>query len=792
MNPDKLFLLKAKYLIGAFTFLTASIVYSQRPINISSEATKVDNATFLRVINDVLLNPSDFSFENNPSEISTFKTAKKWIQYKNELGAFSVKLPEEPKDISREMPNPLDEEGDPYKVHMLSSVDEKNNCFYLVRYNDMPNGYYMSDREAGFSSIQENLQGKAILVSEPKEIYLDSVEGREVELLISGSYHAILKIYIRGNRVYVLMAQKLNTSDKVDQKREFFKSFRLDPYSNIKLTTFKPESNKFEVGLFGDVKTTVDSVGYESTRVKQSINHYSINPTSGGLYQLNEGELQEYVQIKDLSEFYKEHFELYKDWNDSIISQKDVKVNGTDGMEFLLENGYSKIKERHQIWLDNNHLFVMTGYLSDEERNSTIANAAFNSFKYNASNGAKFDRMSSKADLLFKDLHAEDSIRRHRAYGAFDYYKFEQADLPKLYNALNETYTDTTYASAIKEVIIGEFANVHDAQTVENLKSMYLTTFKNEEEIKGAILVTLPTIEENGALETYKELLVQSPPTKSENYMWQLLQPFRDSTAFTIDNIKVLTDLMKHEEHRYYVMNIATNLITEHPDKKDVVLDNKEKFLKHVKEDLESYTKSLKDSIENYEYYGVIYSYLSFFNESRLDTPISDEFTSKIISDSNLSWHRSLAMTSRIYSNQSLDPILVNSFMDSLNYRFELMKAYKTVGKFEKVPEKYKQNKAFAELSLYTYYTEDDYGYESIDFLGEITKNDDVYYAYKVKYEEDEETVTSYIATVGPIKDVMSMESLENYDVHTDWEQLDIIKWKSQAEALIPDVSEED
>ena len=324
--------------------------------------------------------------------------APKWKVFKNDIGAFSVNLPTEPKDMSKESPNPLDEDGDPYKIQMYSSVDEKNESFYLLRYNDMPNGYYLKDREAGFNSIQDNLEGKAVLLAGPTEIKLGDVEGREIEVMIKGNYHAIMRVYIRGNRIYVLMAQKLNTTDKISRNDEFFKTFKFEPYAKAEPITFQPAENTFKVSLFGNVKTILDTVGFESSRVKQTKNYYSVNPMSGGLYQINSGDLQDYVQIKDLNEFYDEHITLYMEWNDTIMSQKEIKVDGKPGMEYMLQNLDSKIKERYQLWLDNDLLFVMTAYLSEEERKDPISDLVFNSFESNATKKPKFDRLSSKSE----------------------------------------------------------------------------------------------------------------------------------------------------------------------------------------------------------------------------------------------------------------------------------------------------------------------------------------------------------------------------------------------------------
>ena len=282
MNRNSLLVSKTCIFILSISLFSWSTITSQEQLTNKSQSEKLNSLSHQSILNN-LFDFSEFKFEQN--SFPEQKNAAKWVKYKNELGAFSVNLPTDPKDISRETPNPLDEAGDPYQVNMYSSIDEKNQSFYIVRYNDMPNGFYLNDRQAGFNSIHENLLEKAVMVSEPKIISLGDIEGREVELLINGEYHAILRMYIRGNRIYVLMAQKLNKTDKIILKNEFFKSFKFEEYASITPKIYSPESGAFEMSFFDDVKVTVDTVGYENSRIKQSTNYYSTNPSSGGLYQ---------------------------------------------------------------------------------------------------------------------------------------------------------------------------------------------------------------------------------------------------------------------------------------------------------------------------------------------------------------------------------------------------------------------------------------------------------------------------------------------------------------------------
>jgi len=710
------------------------------------------------------------------------------MNYTNELGAFSVDIPGEPTDISREMQNPVDADSEPYQMNIFSVNDVKENSFYLIRYNDMPNGYYLNNKYASFESIESNLEGKADLVTEPTVISLDGNEGREVEILMQGKYHAIIRVYIRGNRLYLIMEQKLNETDKTSTEDAFFKSFKFLDYAPSSTKTYKPEDDTFEVTFFDDVKSRIDSAGYTYSKIKNSVSYYSKNPSSGGLYQINFGQLQDYFKVKDPKEFYKEHIKLYQEWNDSIIEQKEIKVDGKDGMAFMIQQeGNSEVK-RNQIWLENDRLFVMTGYLSSEEYQSAVADSIFNSFKNKATQVKTFDWYSSKSDQLLHDLHSKDSLTFQRALGAFNYYEFESSDLPKLYETLKATYSDTLYTNTIKESIIGVFNTVHDSITIQNLKGLYIASEDNDD-LKSTIISTIPTIEEDNAMATYKELLAMSPPKTAESYNWTILSPFRDSLEFSIDNYKLLTSLNEYEPYRNSVLNISTRILEEHPEQKNVVLLAQNDLLKFAKQDLKAYTESLTDTIGNrYTYSTLMGAYLSFFNSTALNTSLSDDFTKQIIKLNDNQWYVTQAMIARLKSHHEVDKNTVNSLMDSLYHRFDIMKAYHDIKQFNKVPKKYKETEAFAKLSLFDYFNDEDYQLDGYDILGKISKNNQKYYVFKINFEDE---AIPYLATVGPIKKLSEDEALQLYHIYTNWSLVEEGNWQEQAKTLILETSEQ-
>ena len=72
--------------------------------------------------------------------------------------------------------------------------------------------------------------------------------------------------------------------------------------------------------------------------------------------------------------------------------------------------------------------------------------------------------------------------------------------------------------------------------------------------MKSAIVATIPDIKEDRALEVYKDLMQQSPPLTSTDYMWELMSPFRDSLQFTLNNLKLFKSLIEFEPYRSSIL----------------------------------------------------------------------------------------------------------------------------------------------------------------------------------------------------------------------------------------------
>lgn len=705
-------------------------------------------------------------------------------------GAFSINLPGKPKSFSREAPNPLDPEGEPYFLNMYSVVDKANNDNYLFRYNDLPKGYYMDNPEGSFQFMSEHISSNGTAVSEPKIIYLNGYEGREYEVLINDKYHSFIRVYIRGNRTYLLLQQKLNETDKVSLNNPFFKDFKFIDYETAPLEEYTVENTEIKIKKFDNIKVSIDTENFDSTLFKGSYDYYTTDPNTGDVYQYSYGDFQDYFKTSDLTQFYSDNLDLLKNWNDSIIEKRSIKIGTYDGIEAVFTSDNSSVISKRRVWIQNKKWHLFTAYIANEDHNKNMSDNIFNSFIDNATE-TEFDIYSSKTKLILSDLKSKDSIVQKRAIGAFEYYEFEEKDLPDLHKSFAMNYEDSESSEQIKSAILNEFSTFSNGETLKILETEY-EKLNTSEELKSNILSLMHQLDDENSITTYLDLLFNNPPKKIENYNWSLFSPLKDSLSLSVNNLDKLVDLVSIEDLRSSVLEISGDILADSIYGAKVINQKTEKLMTYANEDIANYIKEVEDTTNyDYTYNGRIYNYLRLMDSQILNRTLVEEFTNKLITRTDNDWFKKHAAVARIKNEIPIKKPILNSLMDSLSSRFSIIKAYHDLNKLDKVPLTYLDEENMALLSIHTYLEEiDEYGFE-IHLIDVIENEGNRYYATSINYDFDNDEIESYFALIGPIYKVSQDKDFTLYDTKTNWDTLDE-NWKAQSELLLNKSDEEE
>jgi len=703
-----------------------------------------------------------------------------WVDFKHPEGAFTVKMPGKPEEVKKEVPNASHPGYPPYILKMYIVVDSINFATYLVRYNDYPAGLYLADKSLAFSASIKELEGKGKIVKAPTVIFKDGHEGRKLDLSIA-DYYMQVELYVRGNRIYLLLKQTL----KDDALRDdgFFDSFHFDKYAPNKGVAFSVGS--FNLTMPEKPFKLLENKTGGASILKEDNIYYATNKNSGGVYAIENGELTKYTRIKDLDTMYAKFVKEMNASEDSLYKTLDVQIGGAKGKEYYSSNKKTGTEKRSRVWIKDGQFYYQTVNVSKEEILNGEIDNFFNSVKTKA--GFKpFDLKSSKAALIMDDLKSKDTLISNAAYNALSVYDFDKNELPVIYTALKSKYQDDTIKNGTKVLLIKILNAINDEYTVANLKEVFEDK-SNTDLIRATALYEVTRIDKN-SYDWYFNSLVSNKPFSIENY-WVLFSPLRDSLSYSAEHVDKLVGLLDVNVYRDDVLGIFSNMLNAENKTKysTLIQGHKQPISAKALEDVDLFLKEYNTGNQK-EIPLKLYSYLNILPSLELPK-LTDEFTNKLLTVDSLGYVHRLCMVARIKTGLVLNKQKLNSQLDSLYSRYDIMEAFNEVGKLKDIPQKYREHDEFAKLLLYNYVAEESDYPESIQLIGTTKETNGTYYVLGFSYME-EGVKKEYVGVVGPFGNQGEELKFGSYESFTKFEPKEI-DWKVQAKGLIAELNEE-
>lgn len=715
----------------------------------------------------------------------TEKPAKEWIIFKNDTGAFSVKLPFHPYRVNREVPNPS-KGGSPFKMNMFVASDTVGLLNYLIRYNDYPSGTYLANKNAIFDKLSSEFSGKGKIIGAPKTIWKNGYEGREINVIFNGGYHSVIQVYIRGNRLFVLLKQNLHEDEKVDSNDPFFNSFTLTPYIPITYVTFESKDGNFKIKLASNPKIVNDTIHNTKSYIKDWTEYITTSPTSGGVFTLEHLYISKYFRTTHIDSLYEELNKLLVNkYTDTLIKSDTVRINGKKAKEIIVENRDTHDQKRYRVLIDEGDIFAFQGHVAKDELFNDESNVFYSSFERTGP-ATKANIFVSKADRITTDLLSADTTIQKEALGALSYYKFSTNELPYVYSALQKPYTDDTISYGTRYKLIGVFNDVHDERTIDELQKLYYT-LQGKNSLKTEVLRTIPTIDPKKTYDIYFNLLVTDTAAHPKKG-YGTFRPLYDSLKYAADHFHQLIPLIPNPAYRDDILTLSERLLEEKNETyQKLVKDNFKPLTAYAMDELNTFLAS-KDTNKT-EWSTNIYKYLTLMGGVKGE-PLTNKFTSYYIAHNAKSYGISNAVIARINNHLPTGTILMNKLMDSMYTRYDIMQALYKQKQADKIPAKYKIQQEFARLCFYQYLNsneDDDKGTPlNIKLMGSVTDKGALYYAFKYNLTEQDSDKT-YIGIAGPYKPGSAVLNFEKYNAYTNYD-IKENNWIKQAKKLIPDL----
>lgn len=155
--------------------------------------------------------------------------------------------------------------------------------------------------------------------------------------------------------------------------------------------------------------------------------------------------------------------------------------------------------------------------------------------------------------------------------------------------------------------------------------------------------------------------------------------------------------------------------------------------------------------------YGSLVSLLGYLNNTE-----SNQLLKRFLAEKDL-YLKSIAAICLVRNGQEADPKEVGKLAADNDYRLDLFKELKSLGKENLFPSKFRTQRYFAEAELYSYAT-DDYSPSGMEFIGErvaeLNGLKKKFYLFRVGFNNEEENEQSaYLGIAGPYE--MDTKNLE-------------------------------
>jgi len=697
-----------------------------------------------------------------------------WVDYKNEQAAFSLKLPNLKLE---EQKREIDVEGftEKYIIDLFLVSDSINQSNYIIRYNDFPLGMY-----AKSNALDETLE--QILIQADEKIDIDTiwhngVEGRHFKTILKG-FAMEGQVFLRGNRIYVLLQQNLFSKDENASSQYFFDSFKMEPYLKDTFQTIQSDTFFFKIDFPSIHKTTTTDALFEDNGIYGFDSDYTLygkDPYTGGLYVVGVTKYNDFYRLTDVDSFCDELAENSIEYNDTIIQKLKIEKNNIKGTEYHITPKSKKMYRKLQLFLDNQYIYQIERYDSEEELLADNTLHFFESFEIKEK--PTYDIFASKTDAVLKGLHSTDEDVYKKSVSAVNnYYRFVEEDINPLFTAIKQSYkVDTNYY----EIAASLFDNLEPFLTethTPQLTDLY-RLYKDSTYLSSDILYSIYEVDSLNGYETYFNLLVNETPKKSSYYAYA---PLNDSLPYVAENFEQLLPLLKKNNHRSQIVDI-TNTLYQHKNEqyKNSIEKHIPVILEYAMQDVERYRNQPK----KYNSWDVM-DYLPLIKASK-NKKLGKKFTKSMLQETTPLWVKADIVRYALKNNFKVKSSIIDTLLTNKETKIQTIKTLYNAGKTKQIAKEDLIPDNFAALAFNTYlYNYDDYFAETTTLTGKLDKQEGTYYVYKFGYNEEG---PKYIGIVGPF-DGQSINF--EYKSKTKWNEIEA-DWQTQAEALLTELKED-
>jgi uncharacterized protein YbaP (TraB family) len=410
-----------------------------------------------------------------------------WQIFEEPKAAFSIKMPAKPE--FQEVKSSIDDDDGEtmnYYSNIFISKEAKEGFTYMVRYSDMPVGRHIENDSSYLSKAMSEVTTR--FKKFKAQIETDSTTRHygcpEYNTKVSFDGITIfMRNILRGNRLYVLLAQPPLEKNKANNKKseEWLNSFRFLPFNMPELTQKKFPELGLNIGLptsrdpykLAEEKATFPSVS-------ESIIRTSDVQTSA-VYFLSKTNFSKYYNAINTDSFWNNYTKTVKlnRSRDIEVTIKDTLFRGLKAQLVTLDYLKSQNTFKSLTFLKDGFQYDFSLILPYEIATDAYANSFFNTIEL-TENNEKIDIFSSKNPLIINDLASPVDSIAEAAKTAFKESEWTKKDLPIMIEALQKKYADDTLEyNSVRLNLLNQVTDFKDVATLDALEKLVKTTEKD-------------------------------------------------------------------------------------------------------------------------------------------------------------------------------------------------------------------------------------------------------------------------------------------------------------------------
>jgi uncharacterized protein YbaP (TraB family) len=704
-----------------------------------------------------------------------------WKPFENKEGGFVVNLPGEIVDMSREVTNPQNPEGAPYQMNMYMGQDVKNNYNYLIRYNNFPLGFYLENQNLVADEFANSLVNKGSTLISKKEITIEGMPGFDMEIKIQNKYDAKVRYLSRGNRTYLIMAQRLNDTDKASFDNPVFNSFELRDFLTPEYETIAAEDGTYSFVFPKEFGKEVTQVKQYNSPYKESIEYFGLDTNSGEVFLMSEVTVKPFFRTKTKEQFYNEYADVMKDYNDTIYKQESLIYQGMEAKDFYFKNDKTTIVQKYRFILMGDKVITLATYQSPDRIDGPNVTHIMDGLKI--LKPRKFDVAASKSKAILKALRSKDTLKYNEAVGALDYYEFDPEDERLLQKGLYlELPNDSLYWGA-KNLIIYSLGSLGLNSSLPKLREYYHSD-ESSTNNKLMIFQALAESKTPEAITLYIDLLKNNPPKRPEDIDTAPLG-YEVDGLITIKNHGLdILEIQEKDNFRDRTIAYLNRQIN-----RDSI--HTVPFLKqHAKEilplfyiDVDRFLDT-SDTVSSVVTSYTIQNYLRILDTLAINAPKVLEASQRLFTDQNEVNYVSLkGFTYYIKHAIEIDTKAVQEFIAPQYYRFEGIQALIEAGKSDLIPKEYLDKTAIAEISLYNAVGYDNNYPDSIVYKDNYTLDGVQYLAFVYTYDSEDEKGVEHLGLV--LDEEFSLKNPAQFQVYYEFDEPLGEDWELTAKRIL-------